>query len=231
MKVLNDRKDLTYLVLGLGRFGSALCEELLARGANVIAADNDMERVEAFSDRVQYIARLDATNETALARAGARDADVAVVCLGDNSQGAIMACALLLDLGVPHVTACAFDETQERILKRIGVHEVIRPYAAMGRKTADLLLDPWLSRFADLGGDEHIVGMIDAPDSIQGVPLHQLSLPSKCGFSIVAVERGGRMVFPNADTVLSDGDRLMIFGARDNISSFMESVQAPESGA
>lgn len=222
MKKNGSKAHTTYLVIGLGRFGSALCEELAAGGASVIAVDRDMSKVEAFSDKVEYIACLDATNEASLERAGAKDADVAVVCIGDDHQAAIMASAVLIDLGIPKVIACASDPVEARILTKIGVHSVIRPQIAMGRRTAEILLRPWMERFTDIGDDKHIFGRINAPKAIVGRPLKDLSLPSRYGMTISAVNRGGSWEMPTATMTLEESDDILIFGDRAKLSKLLD---------
>lgn len=222
MKKKRAKARTTYLVIGLGRFGSALCEELAASGASVIAVDRDMSKVEAFSDKVEYVACLDATNELALEKAGAKDAEVAVVCIGDNHQTTIMTSAILLDLGIPKVIVCASDPVEARILAKIGVHSVISPQSAMGRRTADILLRPWMERFTDIGDDKHIFGRINAPAAILGRPLKDLALPAKYGMTIVAISRDGSWIMPTAALTLDKSDEILIFGHKAKLSKLLD---------
>lgn len=220
----HKKKKHTYLVIGLGRFGSALCDGLVSHGASVIAVDSDMAKVEAFSDRVEYIACLDATNELSLEKIGAKDADIAIVCLGFDQKATIMTSAILIDLGIPRVIACASDTIQARILSKIGVHHVIRPQEAMGRRTADMLVRPWLRGFADLGDDMHIAGRIKAPEKLIGKSLKELALPAKYGVTIMTIERGGQRMIPSADFVIEEGDKFLVFGDKKRMNEVLSHV-------
>ena len=229
MKTQRQNKK-TYLIIGLGRFGSALCDRLLANGANVIAVDRDMEKVEAFSDRVQYIACLDAASESALEKVGAKDADIAIVCLGRDKQATVMVSAILLDLELPRVIACASDALHARILSKIGVHHVISPQEAMGRRTADLLINPWLHFFSESTDDIHMAGRFPAPEAVLGKPLRELDLQRRYGMTVVSVIRGGKCLLPSADLVMEEGDNMLVFGDRQRMAPLMRQIPSEDMG-
>ena len=225
---IQKQNNKTYLIIGLGRFGSALCDRLLANGANVIAVDSKMEKVEAFSDRVQYIACLDAANESALEKVGAKDADIAIVCLGRDKQATVMVSAILLDLELPLVIACASDALHARILSKIGVHHVISPQEAMGRRIADLLINPWLNFFSEFNDDTHVAGNFPAPKAILGKPLQELNLQRRYGMTVVSVIRGDKCLFPSAELILEEGDNMLVFGNRQLMAPLMSQIPSED---
>ena len=227
---IQRQNNKTYLIIGLGRFGSALCDRLLANGANVIAVDCKMEKVKAFSDRVQYIACLDAANESALEKVGAKDADVAIVCLGRDKQATVMVSAILLDLELPLVIACASDALHARILSKIGVHHIISPQEAMGRRTADLLLNPWLNFFSESNDNVHVAGRFPAPKAVLGKPLRELNLQSRYGMTVVSVVRGDKYLLPSAELILEEGDNMLVFGDRQRMAPLMRQVSSDNIG-
>ena len=72
-------KTKQYAVIGLGRFGRAVCEALHKQGYDVVGIDSNEDRVtEALSDRIVTHARsVDSTNPAALAEAGVFELDTA----------------------------------------------------------------------------------------------------------------------------------------------------------
>ena len=97
----------SYLVIGLGRFGTALCNRLVDLGQRVVGVDKVRAHVEELADRLDLAAQLDATDEEALVKVGAKDADVAVVAVGEGVEASVLATAILRDLGIPLVVARA----------------------------------------------------------------------------------------------------------------------------
>lgn len=223
-----ERANRTYLVVGLGRFGTALCERLSAAGAHVIAVDRVRARVDELSDRLEYVAQLDATDEAALVKVGANTVDTAVVCLGEKTEATILVTAILKDIGVPNIVARATNDLQARILNKIGAHRIVAPEAEMGKRIADMLEHPWLDHFADLGDDNHVTGRVPAFPEMIGRSLKELSLPARFGCTVMILERGGKKIMPHADLVILEGDRIWLFGDRQRMAPLLERVTGGE---
>lgn len=75
-----------YAVIGLGAFGSSAARQLFRKGAEVIAVDVNIDRVNSFKDEVSLVVRLDATHENALRSHGIGDVDVLIAAIGDNFE-------------------------------------------------------------------------------------------------------------------------------------------------
>ena len=70
------------LVIGLGRFGSALAESLAQQGCEVVAVDADMDSVDAIKSKVTYALELDSSDPTALRAIEPQNCNAAVVAIG-----------------------------------------------------------------------------------------------------------------------------------------------------
>lgn len=121
------------LVIGLGRFGSALAEQLSQQGCEVVAVDNDMSHVDAIKHKVTYALELDATDPQALRSVDPHTCAVAIVAVGENFEGAVLSVAALRELGVQHVVARAITPRHGRILLAAGANRVIEIESEMGR--------------------------------------------------------------------------------------------------
>jgi trk system potassium uptake protein TrkA len=226
---LSKRKNKkAYLVIGLGRFGSAVCERLTESGAQVIAVDKVRARVEDLSGKLEYVGQLDATDEAALVRIGAKMADVAVVCLGEKIEDAIMATAILKELGVPKIVVRAATELQARILLKVGAHRIISPETEMGRRLADLLENPWMNNFFELEEDGLLMGKIPAQADMVGKTLKELSLPARYGSTVTIVERGSKKILPSADLVIQDDDEIWLFGEKDRLAPLLNTLNTDD---
>jgi trk system potassium uptake protein TrkA len=128
-----------YLVIGLGRFGQALAEELSAQGAEVFACDMNMANVEAVKDRVAMAAQLDASDPEALRGIDAAVAQAAIVAIGENFEATVLCVAALKEVGVTRVIARARTAMQARILVAVGASQVIELESEMGRRLGQTL--------------------------------------------------------------------------------------------
>ncbi|MDR3321950.1 MAG: TrkA family potassium uptake protein [Synergistaceae bacterium] len=219
------RKRRTYLVVGLGRFGSALAERLAHTGAQVIAVDKVRARVEELSAKLEYVGQLDATDESALVKIGAKMVDVAVICLGERIEDSILATAILKELGVPKIVARAMDSLQARILQKVGAHKVVLPETEMGHRVADLLENPWMNHFFEFEEDNLVMGKIPAQDDMIGKTLKDLSLPAKYGSTVTIIERGAKKMLPAANLVIRKDDEIWLFGEKERISPLLDTIE------
>lgn len=217
-----------YFVVGVGRFGLSLCNRLVALGQRVVAVDSDPSKVAEVADLVDYAAHLDASDEDALIKAGAKEADVAVVTIGENIEASIMATAILKGLDIEKVVSRAQTAIHARVLARVGAHRVIFPERDMGIKVADQFVNPWLSNFSQIPGNDYIVGELYPMDKMVGKTLVDLDFRKSFGATLLLLEREGRKIFPERDTKILSDDRLMVVGERERLAEWAEEVSGEE---
>lgn len=152
------------LVVGLGRFGSALAESLAQAGCEVVAVDNDMAHIEAIKNKVAYALELDATDPAALRSIDVHTCHAAVVAVGENFEGAVLTVAALRELGVQHVIARAITSRHGRILTAAGASRIVEIESEMGRA-----LGRELAGGADLA-TQATAAMLTAQTMGSGVP-------------------------------------------------------------
>ena len=135
------RKDGTgsgVLVIGLGRFGSALALTLERLGHDVLAVERNPRLVQHFSGRFPLV-EADATNPESLVQLSAKDFAAAVVGVGTSLEASMLITGNLVDLGMPQIWAKAITPEHARILTRIGAHHVVFPEADAGNRVAHLV--------------------------------------------------------------------------------------------
>ena len=109
-------RDSEFVVIGLGRFGTAVATTLVENGCTVLAIDSNHSRVQALSGELPHVVQLDATNIDALRQAGVETFDTGLVCIGTDFENNLLATVLLRQLGVQRVIAKALTITQREIL-------------------------------------------------------------------------------------------------------------------
>ncbi len=211
------------IVIGLGRFGSALSHALIDMGHEVLGLDVDPENVQEHTDALTHVAEVDTTNVRALRQLGVADATTVIVCIGADIEASVLTTAALYDLEVPNIWAKAMTEPHGRILSRVGAHNVVFPEAEMGARVAHLVTGQLLEYLA-LDEDFVLVEMV-APSSIVGVPLGESNLRRDHRVTIVCHKPAG-LGFTHADrdTVLAPSDLIVVAGTRKHIESFADEV-------
>ncbi|HBG27422.1 MAG: hypothetical protein A2Y10_19145 [Planctomycetes bacterium GWF2_41_51] len=219
-----------FAVIGLGRFGRKLAVSLAASEAEVIAIDQNRDIVEQISDEVAQAVRLDSTDENALRSQGVHKVDVAIVGIGQSGRGfesSILTVVNLKAMGVPIVYARAETLVQGQVLEKVGAAEVIYPEIESAQRWAGKLITPHIVDKIDLSPGYSLASII-APASFHERTVLDLQLRHNYGVNLVSVKRGenvedetlkGEIInVPLPDTVIYQGDTLMITGSDENLA-------------
>jgi trk system potassium uptake protein len=214
------------MVIGLGQFGMAVARALADSGAEVLAVDLRENRVRTASAFVAEAVTMDATAEDQLAHLAPELRDLCVCAIGDEArEGSIIVTALLRQMGAKRVVARATDDLHERILRLVGAHEVVNPERIFGERLATRMLHRGVVDLMPLGPDLEITELL-APAGMVGRALTDLSLPRQFQVTVVAIRRGGegpdRVVMPEADSRVLEGDVLVLVGPRNASNQIVE---------
>ena len=207
------------VVIGLGRFGSGVARSLYNLGHDVLAMDVNDDRVQSMMGQVTYPVSGNATNETVLKELGVPDYDAAVVAVGSDIPGSVMACVLLKTMEIPYIVARATNELHGITLERIGVDKVIHPESEKGVRLAHNLFNPNLQEYLEMAPNFGLSRM-KVPSQFVDKSLKELGFSSprdKYGLAVLAIRRGKDVTLnPDIDDRLRSGDMLMLAG-RDEL--------------
>ena len=106
------------LLIGLGRFGKHIAMEMNNLGHEIMAVDNNEERVNAALPFVTNAQIGDSTNSEFLESLGVDNYDVCFVTIGGNFQNSLETTSLLKELGARLVVSRAERDVQEKFLLR-----------------------------------------------------------------------------------------------------------------
>lgn len=211
-------------VIGLGRFGESLALALMEHGATVLGIDRDATLVERLSAQFSC-ATVDATNADALRELDIVSFDAAVVAIGTDFESNLMTTVALQELGVPHVICRSRTDYERDLLLRVGADRVFDPQSQAGHWLALELAATDSRKQEQLAlGQDHRVGKLQAPVAAAGRSLLHLEL-DRLGVNVLTIQRGEELlVQPSADTVLREGDLLVVLGSKEALASLSDSL-------
>jgi len=216
-----------FAIIGLGRFGSSLAKYLAEMGYEVLAVDENAQRVQDVAHAVTHAVSADSTDEEAMSALGIRNFDVVVVAIGQDIQSSILTTLILKDLGVPYIIVKAQNELHGKVLDKIGANKVVFPERDMGLRVAHHLISPNILEHIELSPDYSIVEM-KLPSIMVGKNLKQLDIRQKYNCNVLAVKRNGEMnITPRADEPLIQDDILVIVGKNDQLTKLEQENAEP----
>ena len=202
----------SYIVIGLGRFGSQVARQLYVHGCEVLAMDNRSESVQQLSNDVTHAVVGDARDKEVLRALGAAKFDCAIVCIGGSLGDSVLATMNLKELGLPKIVCKAHDETHRQVLLKLGADQVVIPEQENADRLARSLSSPNVLDYIELS-DEYGIIEVPVPKRWIDKTLIELNVRAKLGVNIIAIERDGKInVSPGANYRLLEGDILVVLG-------------------
>lgn len=209
----------TYLVIGMGRFGSAVATRLYELGNEVLAVDESEENIQLIASHVTHAVVGDARDEAVLRDLGARNFDCAIVAIGGDLAASILVTLALKELGIPAVICKASNETYKRALEKVGADRVVIPEREMAVKLAQSLSSSNILDFIELS-DDYGIAEVAAPDSWAGKTIRELNVRAKYDVNILACRllNGKLHVHPGPDERIESGMNVTILGSNERIA-------------
>ncbi len=207
-----------FIVLGLGRFGSAVATTLVELGYEVLGVDSDPERVNALKNKITEAVQADISEERTLTELGAKNFDAAIVGVGSDLESSILATIMLKEMGIKYIIAKAQNALHRKVLEKIGVDKVVFPERDMGIRIARSLITPNIKDYIELEPDYSVIEIEALPDFVDKT-LSELDLRNKYGINILAIKRDNSFnISPQAKDIIKKGDFLIIIGETKKIT-------------
>lgn len=207
------------VVIGLGRFGSAVAQSLVRLGHDVMGIDSDEARVQAWSEVMTHAVRCDSTKTNVMRQLGVGDFDHAIVGIGSDLAASLMTIVTLMELGIKDIWVKATSVEHGLIAKRIGANHVVYPEAAMGERVAHLITGQMMD-FIEFE-DGFAIAKIRAPTSMHNRSLAEAGMQQEYGVTVVGVKHANEDFQHATPAVrLLAGDLLIVSGPTGRIEEF-----------
>jgi trk system potassium uptake protein TrkA len=215
---------MTYVVIGLGKFGFHVAKGLAQQGETVIAIDNDEEKVRDISEYVQDAIMLDSTDPKALREAGIADAEVAIVSIGVHLEASILTVMALKDIGIETVVAKAITQVHGQILSKLGAAKVIYPEMESAKKLVKKLVTNIHYETIDLSITMKLA-KLTVPSFWVGVSILSPIFEEEFEVKPIAYKHQGEWHTSfEKDDILEKGDIIAVLGDSAHIESLSKKV-------
>ena len=210
------------LVIGIGRFGYHLIDQLNKAGDEIMAVDYSEERINPVLGMVTSSLIGDATDDNFIKSLGVETFDACFVAIGDNFEASLITTSLLKENGAKYVVARASRSIQQKFLLRNGADSVVFPEKQLAEWSAVRYCSADVVDYLDYPGDYSIFE-VKVPKSWIGKSLANLGIRNKLHLNVLSIRRNDAPIleFP-ADFVFEDGDTVTVFGADKDLKKHLD---------
>lgn len=214
----------SFLIIGLGRYGTYITTHLCKLGNEVMVVDKNEEALRPVLQYAKNAQIADCTEEGVLANIGVRNFDVCFVCIGADFQSSLEITCMLKELGAKEVVSKASDSIHAKFLLKNGADRVVYPERDMAIRIAERYAAENALDYVGIGGD---VGMYEIPVLKQwaGKTVREISFRAKYGVNIIAIRVNGKLeLMSDADYEFNVKDSLLIVGHREDLQKFLRKI-------
>lgn len=226
---------MNFIVFGLGNFGAALAKHLVALGHEVIGVDQRMEMADKYKHSITHTMALDSTNKEAVDQLPLKDIDAAIVGIGENEGTIIMTTALLKQMGVKRIICRVISPVQQIVLEAMDIHEFVYPEEYSAERLALKLDLPGVVDSFQINSDYRLLE-VSVPERYIDSSIIELDLAKRYQLVLVSILKrvSKKNIFGNnnnelkvmgivpPETILQEGDVLLLFGAPRDLENFIE---------
>lgn len=214
----------SFLIIGLGRFGSHLCEDLSKLDNEIMIVDQQEERLQELLPFVVSAKIGDCTNEKVLRSLGVGNFDTCFVCIGNNFQSSLEVTSQLKELGARYVVSKANRDIHAKFLLRNGADEVIYPDRDIADKVAVRFSANQVFDYVELGRGFSIYEIAPLPEWI-GRSIQEVNVRAEYRTNIIGVkDEDGLKLMPGPGYVFRQGEHLMVMGHQTDIQKIVRKL-------
>jgi trk system potassium uptake protein len=225
------------IVFGLGNFGMSLAVSLTETGNEVIGVDRNIDKINLIKDKISHAICLDSTNELAYDALPLKDADKVVVAIGENEGAAIITTAIIKKLSDVKIISRALSPIHDTVLEAMGIHSIIHPeQESADRLTKQINFKTTLENYQL--DNNYTISEVKAKPEFFNKTIAELDAIDKYHLKLITIFRkrektnliGKKQIvketigLPSPDTVISEGDILVLFGENKNISFYCQDM-------
>ena len=209
----------SFAVIGMGRFGQSVVEELIHKEADVLVIDRDPDRIAKMSQIATHAVTLDTTDVQALKEVGIAAIDVVVVAIGKDIQSSILTTLILKDLGVDTVIVKVQNADHAKVVEKLGADEIIQPEQQSGKRLASKIVSDNVLDYIDLN-ESHSFIVVNATPKIIDSTIINLDVRNRFKINVVAIRRDEEIIIPKPDSVIEEADQLLLIGNNADLDRF-----------
>jgi trk system potassium uptake protein TrkA len=213
------------LIIGMGKFGHHLCDNMIELGNDVMIVDREEEKVSDLIYKVTNVQIGDCTNPQVVKSLGVSNFDIVFVCIGTNFQSSLEITSLVKEMGAKFVISKANRDVHAKFLLRNGADEVIYPDRDIAEKLAKRCSANHVFDYIELD-DEYSIYEIPPLDEWLGHSIQELNIRKQYGISILGIKKGEEMdILPSIDHRFTKEEHLMVLGSRKDVEAALKKIR------
>ena len=218
------------IIIGCGKVGTTLAEQLVREDYNVVMIDTSAERMQRVSDDIDAIKLVgNGASISMQIEAGVQTADMLIAVTGSDEMN-LLCCLIARKVGHCHTIARVrnpiYSNELTFIKQQLGISMIINPEYAAATEISRILRFPSaikIDPFAK-GKVELLKFKVKPEFKLDGLSVMDIDSQFRCDVLIGGVERGDEVAIPDGKFVIKNGDMVSIIASPANSAEFFRKI-------
>ena len=226
----NDKDGLNIIIVGCGKVGRALVEQLSKEGHYITIIDKNPEKIQSLTNLYDIMGIVgNGASYSVQMEAGIEDADL-IISVTDSDELNLLCCTVAKQVGdcsaIARVRTPDYSKEVSYLRDKLGLAMIINPELEAAKEAARILYLPTaleVNSFAH-GQAELIKIKVPVGNTIDGMTIAHLGRKIAPNILICAVERDGEVTIPAGDFTIQRGDIISFAASRKVAKQFLEDI-------
>lgn len=226
----NDKDGLNIIIVGCGKVGRALVEQLSKEGHYITIIDKNPEKIQSLTNLYDIMGIVgNGASYSVQMEAGIEDADL-IISVTDSDELNLLCCTVAKQVGdcsaIARVRTPDYSKEVSYLRDKLGLAMIINPELEAAKEAARILYLPTaleINSFAH-GQAELIKIKVPVGNTIDGMTIAHLGRKIAPNILICAVERDGEVTIPAGDFTIQRGDIISFAASRKVAKQFLEDI-------
>lgn len=218
------------IIVGCGKVGYTLAEQLSEEGHEITVIDSKAERVQAAVDALDVIGYIGNGNSYKMQKeAGVEEADL-VIAVTSQDEVNLLACLIAKKAGncqtIARVRNPEYMDEIDYIREELGLSLSINPEFATARDIDRLIQVPSALEVDTFANGRAYMFRLEVPKGSPWNDMKVMDIAVKYGnhFLICVLERGDEVVIPSGHTMIKEGDKISMIAPTESMNALFNAV-------
>lgn len=224
------KKGLKIIIVGCGKVGTTLVEQLSKEGHDIIIIDKNAKKVQEIANIYDIMGIVgNGASYSVQMDAGIEDTDL-IISVTESDELNLLCCTVAKQVGdcaaIARVRTPDYSKEAGYLREKLGLAMIINPELEAAREAARILFLPSaleVNSFAH-GQAELIKFAIPAGNILDGLQIAELRGKIETNILVCGVERDGELHIPSGDFILQQGDVISVVASRKIAREFLSHI-------
>lgn len=225
------------IIVGCGKVGYTLVEQLSAEGHNIIAIDEKAEKLTSITNTFDVIGMVgNGVSYEVLKEADIANTDLLIAVTGSDEHN-LLCCMIAKKAGncktIARVRNPIYHNDIEYLKREFGLAMIINPESAAAQEIAQIIRFPFAQKIDTFAhGHINLVHFrVDTDSVLAGRSLQEIRMTLKSPMLVCLVNRDNEITIPRGEFVLQAGDVIGVVAERAKVNTYFKQLSISTSRA